>query len=242
MAAQRSDSVYLLTLVDFLLQIIFVGLFAWAIVSALNTKKAATTTVLENALKGWDEEQIRRLMAALKASPDVGKALKDQQELEKFLGKQGVSNLVELTDKLSKMVPVDQVAGIKDIQKLIADAGGVQNARNAVSAYVHGVGKPHCLYASDRKTALPLATVTAFDDEIVFDAPTEELNKVLSQMGESFGTISRLSLPEFSRKFSKVAALYPTCVHSLRYREKTEYVRARRAVSATQSFRLVFVQ
>ena len=242
MAAQRSDSVYLLTLVDFLLQIIFVGLFAWAIVSAVSNKKETTTTALEAALKGWDEEQIRRLMAALKASPDVGKALKDQKDLQDFLGKQGVSNLVELTDKLSKMVPADQVAGIKDIQKLVVDAGGVQNARNAVSAYVHGVGKPHCLYASDRKTALPLATVTAFDDEIVFDAPTEELNKVLGQMGETYGSISRLSLPEFSRKFSKVAALYPSCVHSLRFREKTEYVRARRAVSATQSFRLVFVQ
>lgn len=241
MAAQRSDSVFLLTLVDFLLQIIFVGLFTYAVITATNMKRQAPISAVEKALNGWDDEQIQKLLATLNEAPDVGKALKDQRAVEEFLGKQGVSNLVELSDKLSRMVSVDQVADIKQLQKMASDAGGLENAQKVISMYLHGVGKPHCLYASDKKNALALATVTAFDNEIVFDAPTAQLAHVLEQLGEEYGTISSLSLNEFSRKFSKVAALNTKCTHSLRFREKTQYVRARNAVSATKSFRLMFV-
>lgn len=241
MAAQRSDNVFLLTLVDFLLQIIFVGLFAYAIATSMSAKRQASLSTIETALRGWSEEQVQKLLATLAAAPDVGKTLKDQKDLKDFLGKQGVSNLAALTDKLSRMVPVDQVTDIKQVRQAITDAGGAENARLAISAYLHGVGKPHCLYASDKKSAFPLATITAFDDEIVFDTQTPELNLVLAQLGENYGTIAKLSLTDFTRRFAKIASLYPKCVHSLRVREKTEYVRARKAVSATQSFRLIFV-
>ena len=236
-----TDNVFLLTLIDFLLQIIFVGLFAYAAVAAINIKRINVVTTIETRLNGMDDEQIQKILAALAAAPNIGQTIKDQAEIKTLLIKHGVSNLVELSDRLSRMVPLDQVASLKEANQVVASAGGIDTVKLAIASYLNGVGKPHCLYAQDRRNARPLATIIAYDNQIAFENTTVELDKVLSEIGEEYANIAKLNLSQFTRIFSKVSVRYPNCIHSLRFRERTELVYARNAVSATRSFRLNFV-
>ncbi|MDB5791209.1 MAG: hypothetical protein JWQ80_1233 [Massilia sp.] len=240
--SKRSDNVFLLTLVDFLLQIIFVGLFAYALVTAINTKRDATAMSIAKRLGNLDEAQLRKLLKALAELPDVGRALSDGREIKELLAKHGISNFVELDDTLSRMVPADQVAEVKQIHDVIRAAGGVEAAKKAVSYYVNGVGKPHCLYTDDKRNAVPLATLTAYDDHITIDGTTAELKKVLAEIGEDPAQVADMPLPAFTKVFSKLANRYPNCIHSVRFRENTNLVYARNAVSATRSLRLIFIR
>jgi hypothetical protein len=239
--SKRSDNVFLLTLVDFLLQIIFVGLFAYALVTAINTKRDATAMSIAKRRSNLDEAQLRMLLKALTEVPDVGRALSDGKEIKELLAKHGISNFVELDDTLSRMVPADQVAEVKQIHDVIRAAGGVEAAKKAVSYYVNGVGKPHCLYTSDKRSAVPLTTITAYDDHMTVDGTTAELKKVLTEIGEDPAQVADMSLPAFTKVFSKLAIRYPNCMHSVRFRENTNLVYARNAVSATRSLRLIFI-
>lgn len=237
----RSDNVFLLTLVDFLLQVIFVGLFAYAVVTAINIKRDAAVMPIANQLIGMSEAQLHKLIKTVATTKDIDRALEDQRDLNTLLSKQGVSNFVELDDKLSRMVSVDQLTDVKQVQAVIKAAGGVETAKTAINHYLNGVGKPHCLYAEDKKNALPLATITAYDDHMVIEKTTPELNKVLAEIGEPQDQITDLKLPDFIRVFSKLASHYPNCLHSVRFRERTDLVYARNALSATRSLRPIFV-
>jgi hypothetical protein len=239
--SKRSDNVFLLTLVDFLLQIIFVGLFAYAVVTAINTERDATAMSIAKRLGNLDEAQLRKLLKVLAEVPDVGRALSDGREIKELLAKHGISNFVELDDTLSRMVPADQVAEVKQIHDVIRAAGGVEAAKKAVSYYVNGVGKPHCLYTDDKRNAVPLATLTAYDDHITIDGATAEFKKVLAEIGEDRAQVADMPLPAFTKVFSKLGNRYPNCMHSVRFRENTNFVYARNAVSATRSLRLIFI-
>lgn len=239
--SKRGDNVFLLTLVDFLLQIIFVGLFAYALVTAINTQRDATALDIAKRLSHLDEAQLRKLLEALAKTPDIGRALSDERDLKELLIKHGISDFVELDDTLSRMVPASQVAEVKQIQDIIHAAGGVDAAKKAVSYYVNGVGKPHCLYAADNRRAVPLATLTAYDDHITIDGATADFKKVLTEIGEDPAQVADMSLPAFTKAFSKLANRYPNCMHSVRFRENTDLVHARNAISATRSLRLIFI-
>jgi len=239
--SKRGDNVFLLTLVDFLLQIIFVGLFAYALITAINTQRDAAALDIAKHLSHLDEEQLHRLLEALAKTPDVGRALSDGHDIKKLLTKHGISDFVELDDTLSRMVPASQVAEVKQIHDVIRAAGGVAAAKKAISYYVNGVGKPHCLYAADNHRAVPLATLTAYDDHITIDGVTADFKRVLTEIGEDPAQVADMSLPAFTRAFSKLANRYPNCMHSVRFRENTDLVHARNAISATRSLRLIFI-
>jgi hypothetical protein len=240
---KRSDSVFLLTLVDFLLQIIFVGLFAYAVVTAINAKRDATAMSIAKHFENLDEMQLRKLLKELAEAPDVDRALRDGRELKELLAKHGISNFAELDDTLSRMVPADQVADVKQVHDIIRAAGGVEAAKKAISYYMNGVGKPHCLYTNDKRNAIPLATLTAYDDHITVNGMTSELKQVLAEIGEDSAQVvnTPLPLPSFTKVFSKLANRYPNCMHSVRFLENTNLVFARNAVSATRSLRLIFI-
>jgi len=244
------SSVFLLTLVDFLFQIIFFGLFFAASYAAVQARDdAPAANEIAKILRQYSTNQIARILEALRALKDPANAKESEKQTADLFKRYGVSNFVELSDKLSKMVPAEQVAVLKDDldklkdYKVIVDkAGGPANVATAVDIYRRGVGKPHCLSSDGGKTAIPLGTLIAYDDRIEVEQSTQELQKVLAKIGKTIDDVRLLKLDEFSNIYSQLRSDYPDCMHSFRFRERTELIHARNAMSRTGVIRPIFVK
>lgn len=158
------------------------------------------------------------------------------------LKRQGISNVAELTDQLSRLVPVSELNGIqeqlggergvKDVAKIVEAVGGHQQAITLLQKY--GVGKPHCLPLTNsvgRLTGVtPLSTMTAYDDKIVIETETPELKELLHSLGLPFEKVKSLPIAEFKVAFKDVPSKVNACVHTVIFREVTRLVDARDAV------------
>ena len=186
----------MLTLIDFLFQIIFFGIFIYAIyMTQLNESKSN-----ENR----NDEQIKRL--------------------QNFFG---IGDLTELTDKLTRLAPVEEIQHALEAKAYIDEKGGKPRIDDAIRKLDEGVGKPHCIPTlNNKKVAIDLAEVVATDDRIVFQKETQELSKLLGILHLKFSDIRDLSLPEFNSTFRQVLAKEPSCRYTLRFKENTNYVYA----------------
>ena len=213
---KRSDDVFFFTLIDFLLQVFFFGLLLYVFAQHIEKSKATGRQTQE-------------------------------QEIEKLKKATGVSNLTELTDMLTNLAPLDQLRGTSDF---LTRTAGLKNAASAFDAVEDaggvdalaakldklrrledGTGKPPCLFSmvNDKKVVKYLAIVTATDTHITFDSETPELTEVLRLLDHRFSSIQGLTLAEFRRAFSGLAAKRPECRYTLRFREQTQLVHARDA-------------
>jgi hypothetical protein len=236
----QQDSVFLLTLVDFLFQIIFFGLFAYAIsVTTENTDWRSAAVALQEKFKDESPADVQKIVDAM---PDDGERLKAAMANEEAVGRLerhfGVSNLTQLTDELTRMVPMDQ---LRSASELIQKAGSVDRANDAVNRYLKsGIGKPACLLADVTKNrAKPLATIIGYESHLEFQAETPELSVVLLKMGTDFASIRSLPLAQFKQVFSKLGALYPDCMYTFDLIEKTRYVEPRDAATANWNVRVI---
>lgn len=243
-------SVFLLTLVDFLFQIIFFGLFFAASYAAIQVKQdGPAASEITRLLRHYSAEQIQRILNALQGLKEPAKAKENEDQTAAIFKQYGVSNFVELNDKLSRMVPVEQVAAMKnelgklnEYKQIIDTAGGTSNVAKAVEVYRRGVGKPHCLSSDNGKTAVPLGTLIAYDDRIELEQSSSELEQLFSKINVRIDEVRTLKLDEFVKMYSGLKADYPNCMHSFRFRERTELVHARNALSRTGFIRPVFIK
>lgn len=256
---KQQDTVFLLTLIDFLFQIIFFGLFAYAIYAATSGKSQLEKKINDYQISGdvlagmlpSSFESLKRILG----SDDSDNA---DEEIIKELNRQGYTSLAELTDDLSKLAPIKEISSLNqaakeldnekqvlELSKLAKKSGGYMQAKVVLEKYIaSGVGKPHCSPVTDESGkvvgAKALATVVAHDNSIEFESETPQLSTLLNKLGLKYSDVSILTPTEFGRLFRNVGRLYPDCVHKLDFIERTRLVDARDA--AGQMFRLKLIK
>lgn len=215
MALKRADNVFLLTLVDFLVQIIFFGLLVFVFFAESQRKNQVTYTP---------------------------KQVKDAIEAA------GVSNIVELTDELSKLAPVrlkgfNEKLGKADGEDVAIAADAIQKAGGAkklpeamdrLAKLEQGAGRPPCLYETidGKKQAKTLASAVASSATITFQGETPEFTKLLQARSLRYSEVRSLSLLQFRRLFSRVIDAQPNCRYTIEFRETTRLVDARDAAGS----------
>ena len=250
---KRQDTVFLLTLIDFLFQVIFFGLFLYAIYAAKQDpsfKKAFDTLKEKYASQSGEEVQnlIKKLPLSVESLESLDMISNNKKAIDNELRRQGVSNIVELTDELSKLAPVRELKSVQlavdtiggkqellELSQLIESSGGNKQAKDALQAYIkEGVGKPHCDPITDSKGkvtgAYPLASVTASDNKLVFNGNNQKLQTVLLALGLQYKQIESLTPENFKSIFKSVPSKFPHCVHMIAFKEETRLVDARDAV------------
>jgi hypothetical protein len=222
MTTKQSDNVFLLTLVDFLVQIIFFGLLVFVFYKSTEGRSKQSFT----------PEQ-------------VGKAIDAA----------GVSNIVELTDELTKLAPV-RLKGMNerlhvgesnvDISK-VADAinqagggAGLPNAIGRLQKLEQGADKPPCLAdtVNGRRQVRVLAAAVGTATSISFAGETPELRALLGEIGMTFPQVQTLPLSRFRSVFNRVIDKRPACRYTIEFRETTRIVDARDAAGGIFYLRL----
>jgi len=207
---KRGDDVFLFTLVDFLLQVLFFGLLLYVVGKAL-------------------------------APPAL--SANEARARTQLLEEAKVSNLVELTDVLSKMGPLDQLPGtaeflqknggvtaVKATVDTMQQVGGTEKIKHlqasikAKEQELEGLktemkawGTPSCLYETAAGKVRPrnVAKVRVFDDRVELDAPTDDMRDLLSAMKLEFDSVKQLSHASFRTTFAPLVAQRPGCRYFL---------------------------
>jgi hypothetical protein len=236
----RQNDVFLLTLVDFLFQIIFFGFFAFAVsVAADSGQWKSTALAFEEKFKGQSPNDVAAVIANMPQDiAQLKTALADAPQVDRLQRHFGASDLTKLTDELTRMAPVKE---LRSTSKLIQRAGGVERANEAIDKYLKsGIGKPACLLAEKGKTrAKPLATILGYEDHLEFQAESPELAEVLAKMQVTYSEVQSLPLVQFRRVFGRLGSLYPDCMHTFDFIEKTRYVEPRDAATAGWNVRVI---
>lgn len=213
MRPQRSDSVFLLTLVDFLVQIIFFGLFVFIAYQALRHRE----------MSKYDPTDAARAVEAAGVS--------NLKELIDELSKLAPVSLKGFNEALGKKADREEV---EKAAAAIRDAGGAEGVAGAMERLAkleRGSGLPPCLEEKVDGVRKPLALGSAVGGagSISFEAPTPQLTRLLAEVGLSYGAVQSLSLREFPRVFQRVLQKYPNCRYTIVFRETTRMVDARDA-------------
>jgi hypothetical protein len=207
----------LLTLVDFLFQIIFFGFFAFAVsVAADSGDWKSAAVAFEEKFKGQSATDVAAVIATMPPNiTELKTALADAPQVDRLQKHFGASDLTKLTDELTRMAPANE---LRSTNKLIQKAGGAEKANEAIDKYLKsGIGKPACLLAENSKSrAKPLATILGYEDDV-----------------------QSLSLVQFRQIFSRLGSLYPECMHTFDLVEKTRYVEPRDAATAGWNVRVM---
>jgi hypothetical protein len=236
----RQNDVFLLTLVDFLFQIIFFGFFAFAIsIAADSGQWKPVAAAFDEKFKDQSPKDMEAVIATMPNDiKQLKTALDDAPQVERLQKHFGTSDLTKLTDELTRMAPVNE---LRSTTKLIQKAGGVERANDAVDKYLKsGIGKPACLLADNSKSrAKPLATILGYEDHLEFQAESPQLAAVLTKMQVSYTDVQSLSLVKFREVFSRLGTLYPDCMYTFDLIEKTRYVEPRDAATAGWNVRVM---
>lgn len=212
---KRSDDVFLFTLVDFLLQVFFFGLFLYVASTALKSedekKKDEKLNVVDQVTKWTGVSNITELT-------DLFTKMAPLKEL------QGIS------DFLSKHESIDSVVANNEFVKSL---GGLTNAKEkfeegqkAIGTLAEqGWGKTPCETTKglDGKTLpMPIATLTVMDTSIRIESTSPQFEFLLGSLGLKLEFVRQLSLGEFRKTFSQVIVKQPECRHFVTIRRETQ--------------------
>lgn len=187
----------------------------------------------------------------------VGQALKQEEKLDRetevmqrdrLLKAAGVSSITELTDKLTKMAPLDKLRGTSDFIARNGGQNGVEAAVAAVNAAGgidkvsqiqrenvaltdrlakhEGWGKVSCIpniTVNGRVQPKSIATAIVTDADITLENSTPEMETLLRYHGLEFDAVRRLSLASFQTIFSPIVAKQPECRYFLNVIRRTRY-------------------
>jgi hypothetical protein len=185
---RQSEHILYITLIDFLLQILFLGL----VISVVYAASLDTTVDDQN-------------------NKDVKTPQENFSQIQKLTG---ISNITELTDLLTRLGPLQQATKDREsVEKLSSEinkVGGLDSAKKILSdrvAVLGGQGSKSCLPNKAR-----IATFHVYKDSIElgsFDA--KEFPDLLIKLALTIEKVQRLSLNEFTKNFSPVKTLFPDC-------------------------------
>ncbi|OGQ51760.1 MAG: hypothetical protein A3J24_11195 [Deltaproteobacteria bacterium RIFCSPLOWO2_02_FULL_53_8] len=205
---RQSEHVLYITLVDFLIQLIFMGLIIGVIYAATQ----------------WDETN--------EFDPRSGEEALKQVEHIKVLT--GISDLTKLTDELTRLAPLQAASKYaamgRDLELAVSAVGGVPEAKKALEEQTRktaGQGKPSCLL-----NGAIVATFDAFEDRIEVQRPfTPEFEKLLAELGLR-DQIAPLPLATFKNTFAPLLSNHPACRYNAKVVEHSTDTRPRDAVSS----------
>jgi hypothetical protein len=195
------------------------------------------------------------VVAQTLSSEDEANREKETVERDKLLKATGVSSLTELTDMLTKMVPLDKMRGDSEFiarnggQEAVAEAvkaanaaGGAQKvaemqgqveAMSKRLAQLEGWGKVSCIpniVVNGKLQPKSIATVVVADEGITLQNLQPEMDQLLRRHGLEFSAVQQLSMSEFRRTFAPVVAQQPECRYFLSVVTRTRYLDPMRAV------------
>jgi hypothetical protein len=182
----NKETVFWLTLVDFLIQVIFFGLFAFVAVKTIEYVAIAEgpgapggTNPDPNSIN-WGAQTI----------------------LSKYAKDAGFKNLQELTDQLTKLVPADRFKELLEREKKKSPPDVAPNS----STGDPGDSKPGlrtipCLTTPDGK-AKAVARLKLYKDLIVFTEETSDLRAMLTKLNVTYDQVESLKPDEFKKIFS----------------------------------------
>ncbi|MFC5460179.1 hypothetical protein [Massilia niabensis] len=233
---KRNNDVYFITLIDLLVQIIFLALLLYVVGKAGEDKQLAAqrsaTEKVERALKASGVSNITELTDELtKLGP-----IKEMKGTADFISRAGGAAMADrLVGIVTQVGGVERLEGKLDeaakVQALVDRAGGGEKVEQIIKKFEEGSGKPPCLFTIDRekKSARAVATVSANDESISFEGSNPELETMLALLGRSYSSVQTLSFSDFKSTFSALPQLKPECRYTLRLIEKTNLVHARDA-------------
>jgi hypothetical protein len=226
---KRNNDVYFITLIDLLIQIVFLGLLLYVVAKAGESEKEAQHKS--------DSESVARLLKATGVSnltelTDELSKLAPIQELKgtaDFIARAGGVNAAG--ELLKTAQQSGGAAKLEAARVLVDRAGGIDKAAAIIKKFEEGSGKPPCLFTAEKANKSPkvLATISADDTDISFEGTNAELENVLALLGKSYGAVQKLSFQAFASTFSALPRLKPECRYTLRLIERTELVHARDA-------------
>lgn len=181
---------------------------------------------------------------------------RDEAARKRLLDAAGVSSIAELTDLLTKMVPLDQLRGTSDF---MARNGGMDKAKAAIEAVnaaggaekvaqyerqmkvlnariselEGGWGKASCLpniTVNGRTQPKSVARVVVEDNLIALEEPTSEFLALLASHSLEFDKVQRLAPSAFRATFAPLVTKQPECRYFLSVTTKTQYLDPMRAV------------
>lgn len=233
---KRNNDVYFITLIDLLVQIIFLSLLLYVVGKAgeerqLAAQRSAAEKV-ERALKASGVSNITELTDELtKLGP-----IKEMKGTADFISRAGGAAMANrLVGIVTQVGGVERLEGKLDeaakVQALVDRAGGGEKVEQIIKKFEEGSGKPPCLFTMDheKKSARAVATVSANDESISFEGSTPELEAMLALLGKSYASVQTLSFSAFKTAFAALPTVKPECRYTLRFIEKTNLVHARDA-------------
>jgi hypothetical protein len=217
----RRNDVFFFTFIDLLLQVIFVGLLLFA--APLQQR--------------WKE--YRELKAAQAERKELITTVEDAARLTELLRRNGVSNIVDLSDKFARMVSADQCIPAKDCaadHEFLVAFGGKETVRKKLAQLEEAYGPPPCereldaggrpvLDGTGMLVPTSIATIRVFDDTLEFeeDQPSAALLNVLDNLGLEYAQVRKLSMKSFLELFGGSRAEGPgRCRHFVRIRAITD--------------------
>lgn len=121
-----------------------------------------------------------------------------------------------------------------ELSRLIDSVKGASKPRKSLGSTPRKVGKPHCDPLVDSRGrvvgAIPIATITGYDNRLVFLQSTPKLAVVLTTLGLEYANVETLSVEQFKAAFKAMPVKFPGCVHTVLFKEATRLVDARDAV------------
>jgi len=233
---KRNNDIYFITLIDLLVQMLFLGLLLYVVAKAGSEK--------EQRRQEKESEAVQRLLKASGVS-NITELTDELTKLAPLNELKGTADFITraggVTAANKMLDATKQAGGVNQLRTALQDAkamhglvervGGIDKIDAIVKKYEEGSGKPPCLFdlTNGKKSVRSLATVVADDSAITFDGTNPDLEAVLAALGTSYSAVQHLTFSEFSAIFSKLTKIKPECRYTLHMVERTDLVHARDA-------------
>lgn len=171
---RKGDDVFLLTLVDLLLQLLFLGLVLYAVNASLQSVRAAEADAQARTLARLDSIRVA----------------------------QGYASIAELTDSLTRLAPVElnrlkslseAVEGVDSLSALVDKARRGSGKPPCVFDRIEG-----------RDTPRPVARIVAWDDSVLVTSVGDSLTRLLAAAGAGPVPTTAIALAAFRGRFKSL--------------------------------------
>ena len=202
-----SNDIIFLTLVDFLIQLIFLGIVIGVLYSISQSSKDKI-----------DPEKYKQAL----------------ESIDKVRSSTGISDITELTDLLTKLGPMHDAAKkisiANRLENQIKALGGIDEAKKTLDEKVKkiGQGKPACL-----ANGVFLTTINAYEDHLEFKQPfSSDFSGLLNEIGMNESELRIMSFSQFRTSFHPVLSRHPDCRFNVKVMEYSKFIEPRDTVSS----------
>jgi hypothetical protein len=202
-----SNDIIFLTLIDFLIQLIFLGIVIGVLYSISQSSKDKVDPV---------------------------KYKEEMDSINQIKKATGISDLTKLTDQLTRLGPMQDVSKkievASKLENSIKALGGLDQANKTLEDKIKksGQGKPACL-----PNGLFLTTIDAYEDHLEIRTPlTSEFLALLNEIGVNDNELKMMTFNKFRTAFQPVLTKHPECRYNVKVMEYSKFIEPRDTVSS----------